>query len=176
MPRFSVVLPTFGQGPLWLRRAVLVPGLMIHPFGIAPGASQGGGQLTPLSLWRAWNWEPTLLLGLAGLVFLYAYGVRQLWRRAGSGRGITHWQVAAFGGGWLALFVAFVSPLDALSAVLFSAHMVQHELLMVIATPLLVLGQPLVGLLRGLSSSVEACHRPMVGPVDDGAVDLACDH
>jgi putative membrane protein len=123
---------------------------MIHPIGLSPGVSQGVWQLTPLGVWRAWNWEPTLLLDLSGLAFLYAYGVRQLWGRAGSGHGISHWQATAFGGGWLAMLVALASPLDAFSAVLFSAHMVQHELLMLIAAPLLVLSQPLVGVLRGL--------------------------
>jgi putative membrane protein len=145
-----VVPLTLGRGPLWPRCAVLLPGLMIHPIGIAPGASQAGGQPTPLSLWHAWNLEPAGLVGLSGLALLYACGVRQLWRRAGAGRGLTPWQAAAFGGGWLALIIAFVSPLDALSARLFSAHMVQHALLMLIAAPLLVIGQPLVGLLRGL--------------------------
>ena len=149
----TAVFPTSREGALWLRRLGLVPGLMIHPIGITPGTGQAGWPLTPLSFWQAWNWELTLLLGLAGLALLYAYGVRQLWERAGSRRGITSWQVAAFGSGWLALFVAFVSPLDALSATLFSAHMVQHELLMLIAAPLLVLGQPLVGLLQGLPST-----------------------
>jgi cytochrome c oxidase assembly factor CtaG len=41
------------------------------------------------------------------------------------------------------LVVALVSPLDGLGAALFSAHMVQHELLMIVAAPLLVLGRPL---------------------------------
>jgi cytochrome c oxidase assembly factor CtaG len=36
-----------------------------------------------------------------------------------------------------------VSPLDPLGSQLFSAHMVQHELLMIVAAPLLVLGRPL---------------------------------
>jgi putative membrane protein len=51
--------------------------------------------------------------------------------------------VLAFAGGWLALLAALVSPLDSLGSRLFSAHMVQHELLMVIAAPLLVMGRPL---------------------------------
>ncbi len=41
-----------------------------------------------------------------------------------------------------ALVVALISPLDGLSAALFSAHMVQHMLLILIAAPLLVLGVP----------------------------------
>lgn len=48
-----------------------------------------------------------------------------------------------FAGGWLALVVALVSPLDALGEQLFSAHMVQHELLMLVAAPLLVMSRPL---------------------------------
>jgi cytochrome c oxidase assembly factor CtaG len=53
-------------------------------------------------------------------------------------------EVAAFAVGWATLAGALISPLHALGAVLFSAHMTQHELLMVVATPLLVLGRPLV--------------------------------
>jgi cytochrome c oxidase assembly factor CtaG len=49
-----------------------------------------------------------------------------------------------FACGWLALVVALVSPLHAWGRVLFSAHMTQHEVLMLVAAPLLVLGRPLV--------------------------------
>jgi putative membrane protein len=93
-------------------------------------------------LW-AWNLAPWLLALMALSALLYARGVRRLWRNAGQGRGIAIAQVASFAAGWLALAVALVSPLDTLSGFLFSAHMVQHELLMVVAAPLLVLGRPL---------------------------------
>jgi cytochrome c oxidase assembly factor CtaG/cytochrome c2 len=52
--------------------------------------------------------------------------------------------------GWSILALSLVSPLHAMGSVLFSAHMVQHELLMTVAAPLLVLGTPLVSLLWGL--------------------------
>jgi putative membrane protein len=55
--------------------------------------------------------------------------------------------VAAFVVGWSSLVIALVSPLDVLSDILFSAHMTQHELLMVIAAPLMVLGRPLIVML-----------------------------
>lgn len=90
-----------------------------------------------------WNTEPWLLALLLLAAVLYAAGVVRLWRHAGAGRGIVRSRVAAFAAGWLTLVVALVSPLDALGALLFSAHMVQHELLMVVAAPLLVLGRPL---------------------------------
>src|SRR6185369_9418238 len=49
-----------------------------------------------------------------------------------------------------ALFVALVSPLHAWGSVLFSAHMTQHEVLMLVAAPLLVLGRPLIAFLWAL--------------------------
>jgi putative membrane protein len=60
------------------------------------------------------------------------------------------WEAFCFAGGWLALFVALVSPLHAWGRVLFSAHMTQHEVLMLVAAPLLVLGRPLVVFLWAL--------------------------
>lgn len=48
------------------------------------------------------------------------------------------------------LAVALLSPLHEVSEELFSAHMVQHELLMVVAAPLLVLGRPSVIMLWAL--------------------------
>jgi cytochrome c oxidase assembly factor CtaG len=65
-----------------------------------------------------------------------------LWRHAGRGRGVTLRAVAVFAAGWTALCAALLSPLDALGQQLFSAHMLQHEVLMLVAAPLLVLGQP----------------------------------
>ena len=56
----------------------------------------------------------------------------------------------AFLGGLFALFLALESPLDAFDSLFLSAHMAQHLLLMMIAPPLLLLGQPTLPLLRGL--------------------------
>ncbi len=62
----------------------------------------------------------------------------------------TTWRVISFWAGTAALVLALVSPLHPLGEVLFSAHMVQHEILMLIAAPLLVLSRPLVPLLWAL--------------------------
>jgi putative membrane protein len=107
-------------------------------WGHAPElAAPAGG---PLWQWSLEPWVVTLLLLSAAL---YALGVARLWRHAGLFRGISARQAAAFAAGWVALVVALVSPLDAISARLFSAHMVQHEMLMVVVAPLMVLGRPL---------------------------------
>jgi putative membrane protein len=93
--------------------------------------------------WWEWNLAPWLLflLGLSALA--YGVGLRRLWANAGGARGVSKQQAACFALGWVALVAALVSPLDPLGGRLFSAHMVQHELLMVVAAPLLVLGRPL---------------------------------
>ena len=48
------------------------------------------------------------------------------------------------------LWLAAVSPLDTLSSLLLTAHMTQHLVLMAVAPPLILLGAPIVPMLRGL--------------------------
>jgi putative membrane protein len=98
--------------------------------------------LAPHDLWQAWNLDLDVLVALALPAALYAAGVRRLWRRVGIGRGVSVRQAIAYAAGMGALVVALVSPLDAMSGVLFSAHMVQHLLLILVAAPLMVLGAP----------------------------------
>ena len=90
-----------------------------------------------------WTFDAWVVALLGASAAFYALGAHRLWRRAGHGRGITLGQAARFAAGWLALCAALLSPIDALGAQLFSVHMVQHELLMVVAAPLLVLSRPL---------------------------------
>ena len=84
-----------------------------------------------------------LELIIAASAILYALGIAALWRKAGLGRGIRLAQAARFALGWLTLAAALLSPIDEAAERSFAAHMVQHELLMVLAAPLLVLGRPL---------------------------------
>ncbi len=103
--------------------------------------------VTPDRLWLTWNTDPVILFGLAVAAWLYGRGTRTLWRIAGHGRGVRAWQPAVFGTGLLSVLTALFSPLDALSDALFSAHMLQHLLLMTVAAPLIALGGPLLPLL-----------------------------
>jgi putative membrane protein len=88
-----------------------------------------------------WTWDPVLgaplLLGGA----LYALGLARLWHRAGTGRGIARREAAAFGAAWVTLVLALLSPVAVLADGRFSAHMTQHELLVLVAAPLLALGR-----------------------------------
>jgi putative membrane protein len=101
------------------------------------------GPLQPDDLWTAWSFEPGIVIPLALAALLYLRGARLA-------RGIAPRQRACFWAGWTVLALSLVSPLHPLGEVLFSAHMAQHELLMLAAAPLLVLSRPLVALLWGL--------------------------
>lgn len=100
-----------------------------------------------------WNSDGRVLLSLELLVGFYVLGVFRLWLRAGRGRGIAIWRVAAFAGGVGALVVALLSPIDALADVLFSVHMTQHMILMLIAAPLIVVSALPVAVLWALPRS-----------------------
>lgn len=85
----------------------------------------------------AW-WSPAATAaGLSLVAAGYAVGLRRL----GAAR---HGRVRAlaFAGGLLTVAVALLSPLEAAAETFFSAHMVQHMLLIAVAAPLLAVGAP----------------------------------
>jgi putative membrane protein len=64
------------------------------------------------------------------------------------------WRLGCFLLGLAVIWLAIASPLDGFADALLSAHMVEHLLLMSFAPPLLLLGYPVVPLLRGLPRGV----------------------
>ena len=109
-----------------------------------------GNPLAPHDLWTAWSAEPGVLFTLGLAAWLYARGLRCLWRNSAPGRGIRQWEATAFTCGWFLLALTMISPLHALGEVLFSAHMAQHTVLIAAAAPLLVLGRPVIPSLLAL--------------------------
>src|ERR1700712_1686016 len=89
-----------------------------------------------------WTLDPLALSTVGVSTSLYTRGLVALWRSAGVGSGISRREAGAFYAGQLSLLIALVSPIDRLSDLLFSAHMTQHEILLVVAPPLVVLGRP----------------------------------
>jgi len=86
-------------------------------------------------------------LGLLAVGAAYAGGWRRL--RA-AGYAAPRWRFALYVLGLATIGAALLSPLDALAAERFSAHMGQHLLLTMVAAPLLVLGNPLPLVLWGV--------------------------
>jgi putative membrane protein len=94
-------------------------------------------------LLTGWNLAPSVILGLLVLGAGYWYAIGPLRRRHAWGEPAPRARVAAFYSGMAVLAFALLSPLDVIGdEYLFSAHMVQHMLLTVVAPPLLLLGTP----------------------------------
>lgn len=132
------------KGPGDRRRHL--PWLVVASFAMLPGTGLAHTRERPVpeTLWQSWNLDVPVLATLVVATWLYLRGVNALWSRGGTGVGIARWQVAAYASGILAMVVAIISPLDALGAALFSAHMGQHMLLMLVAPLLLAAGNPML--------------------------------
>lgn len=113
--------------------------------------------------------EPWLAALLALAVIAYLHGVSALWRGRPSARGIGRRHVLAFAAGWLVVVAALAPPFDAFAARQFSLHMVQHELLMVLAAPLLVLGRPFMAWSWAMPRTAQAVHRAFARPLPAAA-------
>ena len=90
-----------------------------------------------------WSTEPSVYVGTGALISVYLFGMRRLNQDQPGDWGDQRWRVSAFLGGMFVILLSLVSPLHDLSdRYLFSAHMVQHLLLTMVAPPLLLLGTP----------------------------------
>jgi putative membrane protein len=81
---------------------------------------------------------------------LYGIGALALLLRARTGRHAKGWQTFGFLAGWLTLVGALMSPLHWLGERLLSFHMIEHEILMAVSAPLLVIARPIGTLLWSL--------------------------
>ena len=95
---------------------------------------------------HVWTWKPDVFAAtaLAASALLYVTG---LWRMAATMAAPPRLEITSACIGWLTLAVALLSPIATLSEWLFSMHMTQHELLMLVSAPLLAIGRPLVPML-----------------------------
>jgi cytochrome c oxidase assembly factor CtaG len=101
-----------------------------------------------LAFVSSWSIPPaaTFAIALWALVYLRGWW---LLRRAGAGF-LPGWRAAACLSGLGLLWTALASPLDVFNGFLLTAHMLQHMLLMMVAPPLILLGVPLIPVVRGL--------------------------
>lgn len=99
----------------------------------------------------SWTWDPWIVMPLTMLGLAYLAGCILLrFRTTANGRAIRRYQALAFFSGWLTLSGALVSPLHWLGEHLFTFHMIEHEILMAVSAPLLVLSRPIGTLLWSL--------------------------
>lgn len=98
-------------------------------------------------------WNLLTAITLIVLASLYVAGLARLWRTEAGAHTIRKWQAAAFLAGCASIAFSLLSRLDRWSDILFSAHMGQHEILMLISAPLMVLGRPFIVTMWALPQS-----------------------
>ena len=126
--------------------------LVLIVFTSSAVLSAHGDEVNSINAPRALSPWDLAVLGLLLVVgTLYLLGVIKLARRAAIGR---WFEPVAFAAGWAALVLSILPPIDSLSIQYFSVHMIQHELMMLVGAPLLILGRPLQRCVAGLPESL----------------------
>jgi putative membrane protein len=113
--------------------------MALHSIGYVPYC---GAPPVPGELWHSWNLDPLLILAL--LLVLGAY------LRGAAAAGIGARNRYCFHVGWTLTAALLVSPLCNLTVALFSARVGQHMALVLIAAPLIVLGEPRIAIRTAL--------------------------
>lgn len=120
-------------------RALIVISLIAFPraaLGHAGGARDAG------------EWFLIALLFACGAWYLA--GFARVYRESRTGRTTLRRHGLSFASGWLVIALSLLTPLHALGGRSFTAHMIEHELLMLVAAPLLAWSKPIGVLLWAL--------------------------
>ena len=115
-----------------------------------PVAAHGPVPATPpdaASLLLDWTFEPLPTLAIAVAVGWWVWAVRRV-DRAHRANPVPRRRSVAFGLGMLAIAFALLSGIDRYDTTLFSVHMVQHILLVLVAAPLIAMAAPITLILR----------------------------
>jgi len=157
--------------------------LVLLALGI-PGAASAHNLEAGASI--GWTWDPwiTVPLVLGGLIA--AIGWSRVLARSAQGAAGLRRRGWCFLAGWLVLTGALVSPLHEAGERSFTMHMAEHELLMLVAAPLLVVSRPLAVMLwafplplrrvlggAGASAPVTAMWQGLTAPVPATALQAA---
>ncbi len=115
--------------------------------------AESSAPLTGHSAVTTWEFAPVVTVAVAVVCGLYVYGVWRVRRRHPA----RPWPVLrslSFFAGMATIVLATQSSIGAYDDVLFSVHMVQHLLLIMVAPPLLVAGRPIMLLLHASRNPV----------------------
>lgn len=150
----------------------------------APGAAWA--HHTEAGASPGWTWDPWITVPLALSAIVASLGWWRLLRRSALGSAGLRQRGSWFLAGWAVLAGALVSPLHEAGERSFAMHMAEHELMMLVAAPLLVLSRPLAVMLwafplplrralggAGTSAPVAAIWRALSAPVPATALQAA---
>jgi putative copper resistance protein D len=124
-----------------------------------------GSEILPPFTWQEalgrWEFAPVVTGLTVAVAALYLWGVFRVARRHPT-RPWPLWRTGMFLGGLVAVVVATQSGIGAYDDVLFWDHMIQHLMLIMVAPPLLVLGQPVTLLLHASRNPLHTLVKRMV--------------
>jgi cytochrome c oxidase assembly factor CtaG len=119
---------------------------------MVPGRVQAHGSVPveppdPSTLLLGWTFEPIPTLSIIVAIAWWSWAVRRV-NRAHPGNPVPRRRTWYFLAAMLALALALISGIDRYDTTLFSVHMVQHVLLILVSAPLLALAAPVTLVLR----------------------------
>ena len=125
----------------------LVPAWLAAATGVTAHGPAPDEPPTVATLLFGWSFEPLPTLAIVVALGLWWWAVRRV-DRAHPGNPVPRRRSIAFGLGMLAIGSALLSGIERYDTTLFSVHMVQHILLVLVAAPLIALAAPITLLLR----------------------------
>jgi cytochrome c oxidase assembly factor CtaG len=145
-----------GPGPSTTTDMGGMPGMAPAGHAVTPHGGSGGGAMSMahqgpitlhqvLTVWQISPWSIAVTVVLAGMAAWYLVSVRRL---AARGRRWHGWRTASFVAGLITVEIALCSSVAVLAMDSFTAHVIQHLLLMILAPPLAALGAPMTLLLQ----------------------------
>lgn len=151
--------------------AVLVSALILAP-SVAAHGTVPGEPPTAGSLLLGWTFEPAVVLALVLAAWVWLTWVRRV--DAGHpANPVPRRRTLTFLAGLAAIAVALLSGIGRYDTTLFSVHMVQHVLLVLVAAPLIVLSAPVTLALR---ASTPRFRRGVLLPILHSRVVRAISH
>ncbi|HEX5466166.1 MAG TPA: cytochrome c oxidase assembly protein [Candidatus Limnocylindrales bacterium] len=150
-PRLPVRRPGLGARIVGLIGGLILGLVAVRPV-VAAAVASSVGRLDLASALGTWTFQPFVVGGTVLSLTLYLAAVIKV-DEAHPATPVPMWRVVSWVAGVLVTFVALASFVDVYATELFSIHMVQHLLLMLVGAPLLALGAPGTLLLRVSSAA-----------------------
>jgi putative copper resistance protein D len=144
------LMPARPRHPALVLAGAAVLGAAVAAVTAGPVAAHGPVPADPPSIGSivlGWTFEPLPTLGIAIALGWWWWAVRRVGARHPANP-VPRRRSVAFVAGMAALAVALLSGIAAYDTTLFSLHMVQHVLLMLVAAPLIALAAPVTLVLR----------------------------
>ena len=151
-------MPAMPRHALVSRVVVAAGAALMFVAEAAPAAAHGpvpSAPPTPANLLLGWTFPPLQTLAIMVALVWWAWAVGRVNGAHPQSR-VPRRRTIAFAAAMTALAFALLSGIERYDTTLFSMHMVQHLLLMLVAAPLLALAAPITQLLRAASPRVRS--------------------